>query len=40
MKKLILLIGLLLMTSILAACSSSGLNKDALDVSWEWSQLT
>lgn len=40
MKKLVLLIGLLLMASLLAACGSPGLPKDALDVSWEWSQLT
>ncbi|MEA1978301.1 MAG: META domain-containing protein [Chloroflexota bacterium] len=40
MKKLILLTGLLLMASLLTACGSSGLDKDALDVSWEWSQLT
>lgn len=40
MKKLVVLMGLLLMASLLAACGSSGLPKDALDVSWEWSQLT
>ena len=40
MKKLVLVVGLLLMASLLAACGSSGLPKDVLDVSWEWSQLT
>lgn len=40
MKKLVSLMGALLMASLLAACGSSGLHKDALDVRWEWSQLT
>lgn len=40
MRKFVLLMGLLLMASFLAACGSSGIHKDALDVSWEWSQLT
>ena len=40
MKKLVVLMGLLLMASLLAACGSSGLHKDAIDISWEWSQLT
>ncbi len=40
MKKLVFVTGLLVMASLLAACGSSGLPKDALDVSWEWSQLT
>jgi len=40
MKKLVVLMGLLLIASLLAACGSSGLHKDAIDISWEWSQLT